>query len=259
VGKYDGILICSDIDGTLTYESGKISKENLQAIRHFQRNGGRLTVCTGRPPLDFLLDFTKILQPNAPMITHNGTTVFDRATGLYLMKRYIGVDLVPMIEDIIPKFPNSAISFMTPETVTASILASAPDSCVRVKQVYNELKDQVLEIRFIQAEASDSDLIRNYINQKYAAVGVTAVQAWNCGIEVTNSQASKGNTALWLKQELGAEYLIGIGDHGNDLSLVECADLGCAVENAIEPLKSVADRILPKNTEHAIAALIESL
>ena len=35
MGKFDGILICSDVDSTLTYEAGKVSDENAKAIKYF--------------------------------------------------------------------------------------------------------------------------------------------------------------------------------------------------------------------------------
>ena len=48
MGKFDGVLICSDIDGTLTDSCGKISTENCRAIEYFQSEGGMFTVSTGR-------------------------------------------------------------------------------------------------------------------------------------------------------------------------------------------------------------------
>ena len=48
--KYDGILLCSDLDGTLSNSDGKISNENLEAIDYFCKNGGHFTLCTGRNP-----------------------------------------------------------------------------------------------------------------------------------------------------------------------------------------------------------------
>ena len=38
MGKFDGILIATDLDGTLVSE-GKVSRENADAIRYFQSEG----------------------------------------------------------------------------------------------------------------------------------------------------------------------------------------------------------------------------
>ena len=49
--RYEGILLCSDLDGTL-YTSGtkQISPENLEAVKYFIANGGQFTFASGRPP-----------------------------------------------------------------------------------------------------------------------------------------------------------------------------------------------------------------
>ena len=49
MSKFDGILLISDIDGTLTYNE-KLSDENADAIRYFQKNGGFFSIATGRQP-----------------------------------------------------------------------------------------------------------------------------------------------------------------------------------------------------------------
>ena len=40
MGKFDGILICIDLDGTLYRNDKTISRENLEAIEYFKRGGG---------------------------------------------------------------------------------------------------------------------------------------------------------------------------------------------------------------------------
>ena len=47
MGLFDGYLICTDCDGTLTSEEKQISDKNIEAINYFQKEGGL--------ELDFLL------------------------------------------------------------------------------------------------------------------------------------------------------------------------------------------------------------
>lgn len=46
--KYDGIVIYSDLDGTLLDSERNLSKENMDAINSFISQGGRFGVATGR-------------------------------------------------------------------------------------------------------------------------------------------------------------------------------------------------------------------
>ena len=49
-GKFSGILLCSDLDGTLTSDGRTISDSNLDAIRYFESEGGYFTIVSGRFP-----------------------------------------------------------------------------------------------------------------------------------------------------------------------------------------------------------------
>ena len=72
--NYNGFLILTDIDGTLTPRAGEVSKENADAIEYFKENGGLFTFATGRMP-DYLSRFP--FRANAPIVTTNGTLVCD--------------------------------------------------------------------------------------------------------------------------------------------------------------------------------------
>ena len=50
MGKFDGILLCTDLDGTLFSSDGSLSAENKEAIEYFKREGGYFTFITGRLP-----------------------------------------------------------------------------------------------------------------------------------------------------------------------------------------------------------------
>ena len=47
--KFEGILITTDLDGTLLRNDKSVSRENLSAIEYFKENAGVFTFVTGRP------------------------------------------------------------------------------------------------------------------------------------------------------------------------------------------------------------------
>ena len=75
-GKFFGYLICTDCDGTLTYDIGKVSEKNVRAIKYFQSEGGLFTLATGRFP-NHLEMFKGQFEINAPMASLNGTLLYD--------------------------------------------------------------------------------------------------------------------------------------------------------------------------------------
>ena len=58
MGKFDGMLICTDLDGTLLRNDKTISCENIDAIEYFKQEGGYFTFVTGRMPffVSYVLD-----------------------------------------------------------------------------------------------------------------------------------------------------------------------------------------------------------
>ena len=71
MGKFDGILICTDLDGTLYRNDKTISDENKAAIEYFKSEGGLFTFITGRMP-DYSEEAYMAASPNVPFGCING-------------------------------------------------------------------------------------------------------------------------------------------------------------------------------------------
>ena len=63
MGKFDGYLICTDLDGTFCL-GHELCGENAKYVKYFQENGGLFTVSTGRLPNH--LDAFPTLPPTVP-------------------------------------------------------------------------------------------------------------------------------------------------------------------------------------------------
>ena len=78
MGKFDGILIVTDIDGTFLGNKSRKVPENFEAIEYFKANGGVFTFASGR--LHYSIDRV-IPNPekvaNAPFILANGSCLYD--------------------------------------------------------------------------------------------------------------------------------------------------------------------------------------
>ena len=57
---------------------------------------------------------------------------------------------------------------------------------------------------------------------------------------------------------IDAKDIIAVGDNDNDVSMIQIAGLGVAMDDGSEPLKRCADLIIGSNDEDSIAAFIES-
>ena len=78
MGKFENIVIASDIDGTFLGSGSKTIPRNLEKIKYFCDNGGHFTFATGRLPIFMRksLPYTKDVV-NMPVVTGNGTCLYD--------------------------------------------------------------------------------------------------------------------------------------------------------------------------------------
>ena len=74
--KYSGILLVSDLDGTLLDKDSRLSDENAEAVNEFMRQGGKFAFASGRY-FSNLKAFMNKIRPNVPSITSNGQMIYD--------------------------------------------------------------------------------------------------------------------------------------------------------------------------------------
>ena len=77
--------------------------------------------------------------------------------------------------------------------------------------------------------------------------------------EVLPKGISKGTALLRIAEIIGATKTVAVGDYNNDIPMIEAAQIGVAVGNAIEDAKAAADFITVSNEEDAIARIIEDI
>ncbi len=253
MGKYTGLLICSDFDGTLCKHQ-TISHENLEAIDYFQKNGGMFTLATGRYPTILRHDFAKGFTPNAPLISANGALIYDIPGKKILAEGLLPSDYIPHLQTICRTIDGiRSLSFFPREHWNAVELLPGQsdlfDSLIR---------NGVYKVVFHLESAENSDAVTAAITA-LSGKDFLVSRSWLTGIEVQGISYNKGTSARKLANLLSAEQLIAIGDYENDIPLLRAADVSYAVQNAIPALKEIADFVTTADVSSAVAEMIYSL
>lgn len=255
MAKYDGYLICSDLDGTLTNSYGKISEKNSEAIKCFQENGGLFTVATGRYH-DYLYKFKDDFKPNTYVVSVNGTMICDMEKNEIIYSKAFDEDIDHVLDYVFSNF----------DFIRETRIHLADDSLDytdlnkhNFRQVFSKINSPIYKLIFCTPE-DNCILLRDGLIEKFGNM-FNFNRSWAHGLEMHSKKSGKGELILKLKQLLNREIhtVICVGDYENDISMIKMADIGYAVENAVDLVKQHADKITVSNNDDAIAKIIYDL
>lgn len=257
MGKFSNILLCSDLDGTLTTHAGIIPEKNMRAIEYFCSKGGKFCISTGRLNDHLLQFFDKALLSNCPIICCNGACIYDYATDKVLYEKPLGIHTDELVEFLYKNCGN---------ILHTTIFTKGPD-----KRDFASYAGCINEIRATLADPpaykivlvfdteENTLILKNKLEQIFGE-HFNFARSWPVGLEILDKNATKGDTVTVLKNILGdGRTSVCVGDYENDITMVQKADIGCAVANAVDELKSVADKIVCSNHDGAIDYIVNNV
>lgn len=265
MGKFDGILLCTDLDDTLLTTDKTVSAENRQAIDYFISEGGKFTFATGRIPYGAKL-MLKYITPNVPMVCFNGAGLYDFKKDKLLWCETLDKDAIEVVEFIDKNYPFAGIEVCTKDKLyfckTNKIVAEhkeieyLPDNF----EEYQNINEPWLKVLFMQEE-NEVSIIRDALLNSRFADKYDFIQSSPNYYELLPKNASKGNAVLELAKILRIKQanIVSVGDNENDLSLIRNSGIGVAVANAVDEVLKEADYITVDNNSHAISTVIYAL
>ncbi len=266
MGKFDGMLICTDLDGTLLRNDKTISSENTEAIEYFKQEGGIFTIVTGRMP-HTAFDSCKNARINAPFGCINGGGIYDYHKGEYVWAVETPVDVIELIKVIDENFPDVGIqvntfykTYFSKENIVMEHfrrITKAPNLVMS----YKDVKEPIAKILFgIKSEEEMQEVIKTLASHPLAE-NFNFIRSEKSLYEILPKGIGKGTSILKLCEYLGIDKnkTIAIGDYDNDVSMFNVAKIGIAVKNACKEALSAADYVTVSNEEHAIAKVIYDL
>ena len=266
MGKFDGILLCSDLDGTLLNRDGAVSAENIEAIRHFQREGGCFTFVTGRMPY-FAAHIYQRVEPNAPFGCINGGGIYDHRAGKYLWRRELPEEALTLAGETLKAFPEVGLQVNTFDRIYFCRESPVMEGFRRITGVPNcprplaEIHEPMAKIVFGEHDPAVMTRLQIFLTEHPAAKEFDFIHSEQMLYEMLPKGVSKGILIQKMAELLGIDprKTVAVGDYYNDVPMLREAALGVAVANACPAAREAADAITVSNEEHAIAAVIRDL
>ena len=256
-----GWLLMSDLDGTLLNSQKRISMENKDAIHSFVSGGGVFTIATGRTELTCRLA-TALLPINAPVVLYNGTAIYDLLQKRFLWTRMLkSSTFIRVLKEIVQRFPEINIQvFQGGPLLLLNPYGEIDPYIVRENQQYryaewDEIQTDIFKIMF-RANHNVLQSIEQIILglKKASHTAFNVFFSADYYLEIIPSGCSKGTCLSWICNYLGIpEYkTLAIGDHANDIEMLQHASYSAATENAIDTVKDIAQHIVTDCDHHAI-------
>ena len=266
MGKFDGVLIASDFDGTLRDESCQFTvKANQEAINYFCENGGRFSICTGRD-VQYCEYMANMVKTNAPMILTNGGTIYDIAEDKTYFSTEMSGDIRADLKTIIAKYPQVRVEIRKDKCLYVAnggrMLRKYPGCAFDVVAVnLDELEPPYNKVEIlddaglVNSGSPETQWMVDVLNVNYEAVAAGYI------IDITDKGIDKGTGVMRLCDILGIsrEHLYTIGDSGNDISMLRIAKRAFAPKNAYPEVLKEDVTVVSDAKDGAVKDMIDIL
>lgn len=260
-------ILALDLDGTLTNSKKEISAPTLEALIDIQERGKKVVLASGRPthgvvPLAKQLHLEKY---GSYILSFNGGRITDCRTGQVIYNKTLPYDVLAPLFFIAKKYSGIDIITYDSENIISGIKPNK----------YTELESFINHMPIIEVDNFASH-ITEPVN-KFLITGepeiIEKVKEEITGyfrsylyvycsdpffLEIMPPGIDKAHSLLRLLTSIGltADQMICCGDGYNDLTMIEAAGLGVAMQNAQPLVKERADYITKSNDEDGVLHVI---
>ena len=261
-------MIVLDLDGTLTNRDKVITPRTREALMEVQRRGVKVVLASGRPTYG-VMPLAKELELDrfgSYILSFNGGMITDCRTKQVMYEKKLPVEA------------NREIIRLAKEERVTSILTYQDEWILTSNRdcPYGQLESQInhLELRQIDdmetyvdfpvpkfLMTDDGDYLAMVEARVKAALGrdFSVYRSEPFFLEILPKGIDKAQSLAQLLSLLGLkrEEMIACGDGYNDLSMIEFAGLGVAMENAVLPVRKAADYVTLSNNDDGVVHVVE--
>ncbi|WAM33406.1 Cof-type HAD-IIB family hydrolase [Caldicellulosiruptor morganii] len=256
-------LVATDLDDTLLSKDLKIAEKNLRAIEFLKQKGVILILASGRP-YPSVKKIAYDLGNLNPMITYQGALIYDPGTDRKLYGFEIQPDDAKKLIKL-AKQENIHVHIYIDNVWYVEVFNEKVEyyrnltglEPVKVDDLHDFVNKSVTKVLFFDEHQRLKRIKDNLPSEFLKKFNIMFSKPFF--LEFTDVNASKGNALRFLAgyYNIKREEVMAIGDGDNDISMIEYAGVGVAVENATEKLKQVADFVTLSCDDGGFAHAIE--
>ena len=259
-------LVVTDIDDTLLNSDREISKKNREVIEECKKQDIKVILASGRP--DFgMMSIVEDLQLDSYdnyLLSFNGARIANLKTNEVIYEKFLSPERIKFLIDVALENDCDILTYQGGKVLTNrdNEYARIESGLVSAELVISEnMKDDIKEgaakviiLKHPDEAVAVKDKLALELGDEYEVA-----MSKPFFIEINDKGISKGVSldSLCKKFGLTNENVMALGDGLNDLSMIEFAGMGVAVDNANPTLKEAANFISKSNDEDGFAYAIE--
>lgn len=260
-------LLVLDLDGTLTNSKKEITRHTKETLIKAQEAGLKVVLASGRPTYGVapLANELELQKYEGYILAYNGGEIIDWKTRELMYEKQLDSDLLPYLYRCAKENDFAIVTYENKYVLTEKpddeyVLKEALLNVMKIKKVDNFLEAVKHPITkcLIVGEPSRLALLEKEMYEKLKdRMGVFRSEPYF--LELVPKGIDKAQSLSVLLEEIGMtkNEMIAIGDGFNDLSMIQYAGLGIAMENAQDVVKQAADFITLSNEEDGVAYAVE--
>lgn len=255
--------IVLDLDGTVIYDD-RVPRDVARSAELLKSSGWSLIVATGRI-LAGALRHIRSLGALWPAIVYDGARVMDPKSGAVYFERRMPADVAREVLRLGFDFPlevqvygDEAVRCRPSDLLSIAYFKSL-DVKLEPVLLSSDIKDDVFRILYFGKPALVAKLKGMLEGSLRGKVNITL--AGDDFLDVLPLGTSKGSALAELKKLSGLNdvYVVGVGDHMNDLEMLGICDFKVAPEDAVSDILEMADLVIPPASRKGFCALADFL
>lgn len=270
-------LLALDVDGTLLDSAGVLRPRVRAAVRAAAAAGCTVAIATGRR-YHAAVEIAEALGVDAPLILHNGAVVQRAQSGEVLAESPLALPAAHAAAAIMAASGAQVVAFPPPRLGDV-VLAGPADLDGELAALY--LADCGLRVHRRPVEAlfdgvGPLTIVAMDSESRLDGVAAALAPRQDCRItrntfplwgrqfhvlDVLAPETSKAAAVTALAARLGVPTAatVAIGDHWNDVEMLEAVGLGIAMGNAPAGVRARADLVTGTCDEDGVAQALEAL
>ncbi len=259
-------LLVLDIDGTLTNSQKEVTEHTRKTLRSLQENGVKIALASGRPtcgivPIAQQLELEKY---GGFILSFNGGKIEECGTGRMIYEKTLPKSMTRRLYDLALQNKVNILTYQDEYVITED----TENAYVKLELKVNRMKARKVDsfVNYVDFPVTkclmvdDGDYLAEVERKVKAEVGdnLSVYRSEPFFLEIMPQNIDKAHALKKLLNymEITKEEMIACGDGFNDLTMIEYAGLGVAMENAQDVVKKAADYIAPANDDDGVAFVV---